>query len=200
MIDKLKKTLLRTVQINAKGYILVGGIFLAGVILSAILNISSGSEEEIKLYINDFISNVKSYSTNSAETFRIAMSGYIRFAIFAFLMSVTVIGNIGLLMYVLIKGFSYGAVFTALSNTTGSDSILFFLSAILPHILIAAPCCICYLFYCAKKSYSIFRGTKDIKQNVLFPLLYGGVCVLLLSVSALIQAYIEPIFIRFINF
>ena len=90
MIDKLKKELLKLMQMNLKGYLLIASVFFAGVILSAILNISSGSEEEIKLYISDFISNVKNYTTDSRKTFSIAFFGYVKFIIFAFLYGLTV--------------------------------------------------------------------------------------------------------------
>lgn len=200
MIDKLKAALLNALKINAKGYILIVGIFLAGMVLSAIVNISSGSEEEIKLYINDFIANVKNYSTDSAETFRIAINGYIKFIAFVFLMSVTVIGSIGIFACVFIKGFSYGSVLAALMDMSDLDMLLLFICAVLPHIIISVPCCISYLIYCTKKSYSALKGVKNIKSSILFPAFYGILCVMILSVSALIQAYVEPVFIRFMNF
>lgn len=200
MIDKLKKEIFKTVQANIKGYILIIGVFLAGVVLSAILNISSGSEEEIKLYISDFISNVKNYSTDSKETFNIAIAGYFKTVVFLLLMSVTIVGNIGIFAYIFIKGFSYGSVFVALSDLGTWNAFLFFLSAILPHIMITAPCCMCYIVYCMKKSYSTFKGLKSLKTNILMPVMYGGLCIVILSCGALVQAYIEPLFIRFINF
>lgn len=183
-----------------KSYILIIGIFLAGTTLSVILNISSGSEEEIKLYISDFISNVKNYSTDSKETFNIAISGYFKIILFLLLMSVTIVGNVGIFAYVFLKGFSYGSVFVALSDLGGWNAFLFFISAVLPHIMITAPCCISYIVYCTKKSYASFKGIKSLKTNILAPVIYGGLSMAILSCSALVQAYIEPLFIRFINF
>lgn len=199
MIDKLKKTMYETVRTNIKGYILIVGVFLAGVILSTVLNISAGREEEIKLYINDFVSNVKNYSTDSLKTFGIAMSGYIKFVTIMFLLSITVIGSVGTLAYVFIKGFSYGAVFVCLFNMIGTKALLFFVCAVLPHILVTVPCCVSYSFFCTKNSYIISKGVKDLKASILAPLLYGMLCILLVSVGALIQAYVEPVFIRLIN-
>lgn len=200
MIDKLKKILVNTLQTNVKGYILVAGIFLAGMILSMIINISSGSEEEIRLYISDFIANVKNYSTNSTATFKIAMNGYIQLVVFAFLMSVTVIGSIGIVACVFIKGFSYGSVLVALIDISDTNVLSLFLCAILPHAIISIPCCISYLLYCGKKSCLTLKGIKNVKESVFFPVFYGIMCVMVLSVAALVQAYVEPVFIRFINF
>ncbi len=200
VIDKLKKILVNTLKTNVKGYILIVGIFFAGMILSMIVNRSSGSEEEIRLYISDFITNVKNYSTNSTETFKIAINGYIQLVFFAFLMSVTVIGSIGIVGCVFIKGFSYGSVLIALIDMPGTNVLSLFICAILPHAIISIPCFISYLLYCTKKSCSTLKGIKNVKESVFFPAFYGIACVAALSVASLVQAYVEPVFIRFINF
>lgn len=200
MIDKLKNEILKLIQINLKGYLLIASVFFAGVILSVILNISSGSEEEIKLYISDFISNVKNYTTDSQKTFNIAFLGYVKFVFFVFLMSVTIVGNVGIFIYVFVKGFSYGSVFVALFDMGSAFAFLFFVSAVLPHVLISIPCCISYLLHCAKKSFSSLKGIKNFKLTLLEPFFYGVFSIAILSCSALIQSYVEPLFIRFINF
>lgn len=200
MIDKLKKEILNNIRINAKGYILIIGVFVAGLILSVIVNISSGSEEEIRLYVNDFIENVKNYSTDSGKTFNIAFTGYIKFVVFTLLMSLTIFGYIGIYTYVFIKGFSYGSVFVALSGMSSYKGYLFFIAAILPHILVSAPCCIYFLLHCIKKSHQIPKGIRNIASTTIFSLLYGCSYMVFLSVSALVQSYLEPLLIRIINF
>ena len=114
MIDKLKKEIINNIKTNARGYILIIGVFVAGIILSVIVNISSGSVEEIRLYVNDFIENVKNYSTDSGKTFNIAFTGYAKLIAFSFLMSLTMFGFAGIYIYIFIKGFSYGSVFVSL--------------------------------------------------------------------------------------
>lgn len=200
MIDKLKKEILNNLKINAKGYILIITIFVGGLILSAIVNISSGSEEEIRLYVNDFIENVNNFSTDSGKTFNIAFTGHIKFITFSLLMSLTIFGCIGIYIYVFIKGFSYGSVFVALTGMSGYKGYLFFLTAILPHIILLAPCCICYLLHCVNKSQEIPNGMRNIVSSTISSLLYGCLCMVFLSVSALVQSYVEPLLIRIINF
>ncbi len=200
MIDKLKKEIINNIKINARGYILIIGVFVAGLILSVIVNISSGSEEEIRLYVNDFIENVKNYSTDSGETFNIAFTGYIKLIAFSLLMSLTMFGFVGIYIYVFIKGFSYGSVFVALTGMGSSMGCLFFLTAIFPHILVSAPCCIYYLLHCIKKSHQIPKGMRNTASTTISSLLYGCLCMVFLSVGALVQSYLEPLLIRIINF
>ena len=196
MTEKLKRILIETVKTNARGYILICAIFAAGVVLSCFLNISVGSEAEIKLYINDFVSNVKKYSTDSFETFSIAMSGNVKLSVVLFLLSLSVIGSLGIPALVFMKGFSYGAVFVSLHNMMGAKSILFFACSILPHILISAPCFCAYSLHCIKNAYSVSKGARELKSVIVSPLVFGILSVLFLNISALIQAYFEPILIR----
>lgn len=200
MIDKLKKEIINNIKINARGYILIIGVFVAGLILSVIVNISSGSEEEIRLYVNDFIENVKNYSTDSGETFNIAFTGYVKLIAFSLLMSLTMFGFVGIYIYVFIKGFSYGSVFVALMGMSTYKGYSFFIAAIFPHILVSAPCCIYYLLHCIKKSHQIPKGMRNTASTTISSLLYGCLCMVFLSVGALVQSYLEPLLIRIINF
>ena len=198
MIENLKRAIVQAIRENIKGYILIAGVFLAGMILSYILNISSGAQEEIKLYLNDFISTVKDYSTDSAKTFSIAMGSYFKLYLMLFLMSVSAIGSVCILALIFVKGFSYGVVFTSVFSMMGSKSILLFFCVIFPHILILIPFFSAYSLFCLKNSYGILKGSKSLKNNVFLPLIYAGVCVVFSGVAALIQAYLEPILIRVI--
>ena len=199
MFDRLKKTILKVAQDNVRGYILIATVFFAGLILSFALNISSGSEEEIRLYFEDFLFNVKNYSTDSVKTFGIAMNSYFRIICILFLLSLTVGGSIGIFAYIFVKGFSCGAVFVALFKTVGVKSILFFICSILPHALILVPCLGTYISFCAKNSYRITKGVKDLKSVILSPFIAGVICILLCSGAALVQSYVEPVLIRLIS-
>lgn len=196
MIEKLKRIIAEEVKDNLKGYILILGVFIAGVALSCILNISAGSEQEINLYISDFISTVKNYSINSTETFSIAMTGYIKFALTLFFFSLTIIGSVGTLLFVFAKGFSYGAVFLAVYNMMGAKVLLFFMCAVIPHGLILILCFGIYSLSSVKNSLLLTKGVKDVKRNIIFPFLHCLICVLFSGIAALMQAYLEPILIR----
>lgn len=196
MLENLKRAIIQTIKENLKGYILIVGVFFAGMTLSYVLNISSGAEEEIKLYLNDFISTVKAYSTDSNKTFTIAMSSYLKLYFVLFLMSVSAIGSIGILICVFVKGFSYGIVFSAVFSMMGPKAILLFFSVIFPHILVLVPFFISYSFFCLKNAYGISKGLKSFRNNILMPFIYGGVCLIFSGIAALIQSYLEPVLLR----
>ena len=198
MIENLKKAILQTVIENIKGYILIAGVFLAGMALSYILNISSGAEEEIKLYLEDFVSTVKNHSTDSLKTFSIAMSGYVKLIFLFFLMALSAIGSVGVVGYIFIKGFSYGVVFTSVFSMMGAKAILLFFCLMFPHILVLIPSFGTYSLFCLKSSLSVSKGIKNLKQSIIMSLFYGVICVMFSGVASLIQAYLEPILIRVI--
>lgn len=198
MVKKLKSELKQIISNNIKGYILIVGVFIAGMALSYILNVTSGLESEIKLYISDFISGVKSYNTDSDTTFSLAIMGYIKGICILFLMSLSLLGSVGTLLYVFVKGFSFGIVIISMFNIMNYRAILLLLCLILPHAVILAPCFLAYSLFCMKNAYSVSKGIKDLKTRVTMPILYGILSIALLSVGALIQAYIEPLLIRMI--
>lgn len=198
MVKKLKSELKRIISDNTKGYILILGVFVAGMVLSYILNVTSGIESEIKLYISDFISGVKNYNTDSDTTFSLALMGYIKGICILFLLSLSLIGSVGTLVFIFIKGFSFGIVIISMFNILGYKAALLFLCLILPHSIILAPCFLTYSLFCMKNAYSVSKGVKDLKSRVAMPILYGILSIAFLSVAALIQAYIEPLLIRLI--
>ena len=196
MVKKLKNEIKQILINNLKGYILIIGVFLAGMALSYILNVSSGLESEIKLYIDDFLSAVKNYNADSDTTFSAAITGYIKVACVLFLMSLSVVGSVGTLVYVFIKGFSYGIVIFSVISIMGLKAVLMFLCLIVPHALVLIPCFLAYSLYCMKNAYSVSKGVKDIKARIVMPLIYGVFCVAFSGVAALIQAYLEPLLTR----
>ncbi len=198
VIDKLKREIKIILDKNIKGYILILAVFISGTILSMILSYSNDNAE-MNLYLNDFISNVKNYSIDSVKTFKNSMFGYFRYGVLMFFMSICAVGYIGVLCTVFIKGFFYGTVLDALLKISFSKGITVFFSCVLPHNLIAMPCCMIYSFACIKNALDVSKGAKSIKHIIIKPLLSGMVYCLIISTGALVQAYIEPMLIRMIN-
>lgn len=198
MVKRLKSELKQIIINNLKGYILIFCVFIAGAVLSYVINISSGIEGEIRLYINDFVSAVKNYSTDSDATFSTAMLGYVNAIVILFLMSLSVVGSVGTLAFVFVKGFSYGIVLISMFSVMETKAVLLFLCLILPHALVMIPCFLVYSLFCLKNAYMLTKGAKDIKSHIIKPVVYGVFCLCFLSVSALIQAYLEPLLTRVI--
>ncbi len=198
MVKRLKSDLKQIIIDNLKGYILILCVFIAGAVLSYVINVSSGIESEIGLYINDFMSAVKNYGTDSDATFSAAMLGYINGIVILFLMSLSVAGSLGTLIFVFVKGFSYGIVLVSMFSVMETKAILLFFCLILPHALVMMPCFLAYSLFCLKNAYMLTKGAKDIKSYIIKPIIYGGFSLCFLSVSALIQAYVEPLLTRII--
>lgn len=198
VIDKLKKEVKIFLNENIKCYILIFAVFISGVALSFVLGYPENNAE-INLYVNDFISNVKNYSTDSVTTFKNSMMGYFKFGLFLFFMSICTFGYVGILGIIFVKGFLYGTLLGALFKISFSKGILIFLTCVIPHNLMAMPCCVIYSLVCIKNAATISKGTKNIKSTILKPLLSGGLYCLAISTGALVQAYFEPMLIRMIN-
>ena len=184
---------------NIKGYILLIAVFFAGMILSSILSITSGSEEEIKIYIADFISNVKNYGVDPQKTFQLSMRDNIKQIVIFFLMSTSVLGSIGILMCTFVKGFSFGAIFGALTGTLGIKMALLLLCVVSLHLIVSVPCFASYSLLCLKNSYIPKIGLKNISANLLRMFLCGILCIVILCVSSFVQAYLEPFLLRMIK-
>lgn len=196
MLKSLKYEIKRFLQENIKGYILISAVFLSGIALSYILNASYGSEEEIRIYLEDFLSSVKNYSIVPDKVFSTALIGYIKEIVILFLLSLSVVGTPGVLVVIFLKGISYGVVMIVTTKILGAKSVLLFMALIIPHAILLVPCFLLYSSHCIKNAYQILIGTKDIKSRILAPLLYGGATVAVASVASLIQAYFEPLLVR----
>ncbi len=199
MMKKLKTQIAVLTENNLKGYILFSVIFAAGVVLALAFSAKSVQEEEIRLYFTDFVSNVTNSGTDAIKTFNLSMMNYLQFASIMFLSSVTIIGAPAVLIYTLVKGFSFGTVICCLFKAFGAKAFLIVLCAVLPHVIVAAPCCLAYAFHCAKGSYGLMAGNINLKKNLITPLGFGLLFLGIVSIAALAQAYIEPLFIKLIS-
>lgn len=199
MIKKLKKQIVMLAANNLKGYVLLSMIFAFGVFFAFVFGTKTVGEEEIKLYFTDFVSNVTNAGTDAIQTFHLSMTNYVRFAAVMFLSSVTIIGAPVVLLYTLVKGFSFGTVICCLFKAFGAKAFLIVLCAVLLHVLVAAPCCMVYAFHCVKGSCALSAGNAHWKKNLMIPFGFGLLFLCVVSIAAFIQAYIEPLFIRLIS-
>lgn len=199
MIKKMKTRIALLAESNLKGYILLSVIYMAGAVMALVFSSKSLQEDEIRLYFTDFITNVANSGTDAIKTFNLSMLSYVKFAVIMFLSSVTIIGAPAVLLYTLVEGFSFGTVICCLFKAFGAKAFLVVLCAVLPHILIAAPCCLAYSFHCAKSSYGLITGNVDLKKSLVTPLGFGVLFLCIVSISSLTQAYVEPLFIKLIS-
>lgn len=199
MIKAFKVYIRRNIEENSKAYILLLIAFVAGFVLAAVLQGDKMAEEEIRLYIQSFFSGMAQDGTSGGRTFSLSMLSYLRYAVILFISSVTVIGAPVVPLLVGIQGFSFGTVVCSTVSVFGAKAYLLFLCAILPHILISAPCSLAYSCRCMKNAYDLFLGDRNMKKNLLLPLLSGTVFLLSISLAALVQSFIEPLLLSFIS-
>jgi len=194
------KSKIRTaIQQNIKIGILIISVFAVGFFLALLCGMESAQEEEIKLYFTDFVLNVTESGTDAVKIFYLSMLNYIKFALILFFASVTVIGVPAVLVYTLFKGFSFGMVIGCLFKAFGARAFLVILSAVLPHLFISSVCCLAYTACCMKNACGLTAANGNLKKILIKPLLCGILFLCAVSIAALIQAYIEPLMIRFIS-
>ena len=198
MIKKIKTYVAILIENNLKGYILLGAIFVAGVVLAIIFGAKTVGEEEIRLYFSDYIQNVKNSGTEPISTFNLSMKGYIQFALVMFVSAVTIIGIPLSLVYIFIRGFSFGTVMCCLFKAFNVRAILIVLCAVIPHYIIAMPLCMAFSMYSVKKTAGLLSGGISVKRNILIPFLISICFLCVISISALAQAYLEPLLITLI--
>lgn len=164
-----------------------------------ILSKNTVGEEEIKLFFTDFILNVTQSGTDPVVTFGNVITEYVQFAVVMFLCATSIMGVPVILIYILTKGFSYGTVIYCLFHAFGIKGILVVLCGVLPHLLFSAPCFLVYALYCVKSACQSSTVGVHIKRRLLLLFGYALVFLCIVSISALIQAYIEPFLIQLIS-
>ena len=197
LIKQIKSKLKKLIENNFKGYILLSVVFIGGAALASLQNFQT-TEEEIRLYLKDFMQNIQSSGTDLSATFNVSFLGYIKFFAFMLLASLTIIGAPFVLVYTLIEGFSFGTVIACLVKTYGAKGILVVLSAMMPHLLIAFPICMGFCVFAMKHSLRINVQKNDLKSNILKPIFAGALFLCAASIASLVQGYIEPLLITLV--
>ena len=199
MISKLKGQFVVSMQHNMKGYILLIAVFLCGMALAIACNKNSVQEEEIRIFFADYLSGITGAGMDATKTFYFAMLGYMQFAVCAYFCAITIIGAPLFLIYLLIKGFSFGTVLCCIFHAFGLKAWFIIPCVILPHALIEGPCCLAYGLRCTKDAYGLAAGNVHVKKNLFIPLWFGILFLCITSVAALTQSYIEPLLIKMIS-
>ncbi len=198
MRNKVKEYVKMLFMRDAKKYILFCVLFVSGAVVAAIFCGNTVPEEEIKSYMQDFLRTSKTLGTDGGKTFLLSMAQYVKFAFYMAIFSVTIIGVPLILGATVFVGFSYGTVFVCMFRIFGIKAILLFLCAILPHVFISLPCCLCLSCACLKNAGQVYRGNIQFSKTILYPMIYCLIFLCAVSVAALIQGFIEPFLLKMI--
>ncbi len=184
---------------HKRSYIILFFVFLTGMIFAILSKGKEIPEEEIKIYMQDFLSGVRSTGTDSGEIFKLAMQNNIRFLFYMLLASATVIGVPLVWGFVLWKGFSYGMVISGLIHAIGMKTIGVCFSVLLPHILFILPAYLLLMDFAVTNAYHLFLGERDYKSMILKTCGLSFVFLVLSCMSAWVQAYGEPLLVPWIS-
>ena len=175
--------------------------FLIGGICAAVFafTMSVFSCEELLLYLDDFFQNIHQKGADSVALFKASL--FISFKNFGLLLlfSLMVIGAPFIAAFTAVRSFMHCFTLFFFFRLYGIRAALFFLAGMLPHYLLIVPCYWLLCVTCLKFSTSLLKERGNLK-NKLSGYFVRLVALFLLAVlAALLQAYVEPLLIRFIS-
>lgn len=198
-MQELKHALWKEIENNIKSYIVICAVFIASVCAALAMHTDEIAKEEVRLYITDVLSGLSHYGSNGADIFFAAFKMYLPFATWMLLSSFTILGTPIALICIFMEGFSHGTVICTISTVFGAKAFLLFLCAILPHALFTVPGCLMYCCHAMKHSHQLFSGKREYKKDLFLPLVHATLFLTSVCIGALVQAYIEPVFLTAIS-
>lgn len=192
---RYKNIIISHVQHNLKEYIIIGIIFIIGILLGIVFvnNLNEVQTEEIDLYITSSITALKeNKNINELQTLQDSIKNNITVATLLWLMGSTVIGLLLVYLIVCFKGFCFGYTISALIYVLGTGKgIIFFMSTMFLKNIIAIPCTIALAVSGMRLYKSIMqdRRKENIKLEVLRHTIFSAFILLLLIASSFIEVY-----------
>lgn len=182
-----------------RSYVILAILFLFGALFAVLTDRKEIPEEEIIIYIQDFLSGVRNTGSDSSEIFKLSMRNHIFFLLYMSAASVTVIGTPMVWGYMLWKGFSCGIVISGLTYAIGAKTIGVFFSVLFPHIIFSLPAYLLLADFSAENAYMLFLGKRNYKSMILKICGLAFAFLILSCMSAWVQAYGEPVLLSWIS-
>jgi len=193
----IRNVIFEHVRDNIKEYFIITIIFIIGIILGVILinNLKQDGQEEISLYINNFINDVKeNKSINTINLFKKTLINNVTFVIILWFVSSTVIGIPIVYALIVFRGFCLGYTISSIIATVGTmKGVLFSLFGVLLQNIIFIP----GIFILAVSGIKLYKSImkdkrkENIKLEIIKFTLIALFVSLLLIVSAIIETYIS---------
>lgn len=190
-------TIIRHIENNKKQYLIVGILFLIGLIIgvSFFNNSDIESKQNISKYITNFIEQLKSnYEIDKINLLKDSIVNYLIIALIIWFMGSTVIGIPIVYFVIAIKGFSLGytisCIICALGTTKGT---LFSITSLFAQNIIIIPSIFALAISGIKLYKSIMKDKRkeNIKLEIARHTIFSLFMVLLLIVSSFIEVYIS---------
>ncbi len=181
--------------------IILVAAFLAGFIASVVFGMQASPDtiDELRLYMNDFFQNMHQSGADPVALFKTGFTMHtINFLVLT-LCAIILIGIPLVAVYAAIKGFMHGFTLFVMLRIYGFKTLLFILLGMLPHYVILVPCYLLVCLLCMNFAGSIRQDAHEIKTNFLHFLIGLFVLFVFALMATLLQAYVEPVFIRLIS-
>ncbi len=181
-------------------------VFVVGVVFGslAIRTLDSAKRLEMMDFLSNFFSGLagsmeQQYQTGLQETIWLNL----KIILFMWILSLSIIGVIGIPILVFLKGFVIGFTVGFLVNELGLKGMIFALASILPHNLITIPATIFAGVLAISFGIALLKTLISKKQlnTGQYLLNYSGIMVLIggfLLISSLIETFITPVFMELV--
>ncbi len=201
MIKGLRRTCAFHIKSNISYYVLLLCAFVCGGIVAAacVLGLSELSLKELSIYFDDFFTSINSEGSASFDIFKMAAASNMKLYIFLILLSMMAIGAPFIAGVAILFGYSFWFTLFFIFKIYGIRGIVFVVGGMLPHQLILLPCYALTLQVCLRFSVSLFKGKSDFKASLVPFLIKIAVLFLVSILSALLEAYVEPIFLELMS-
>ena len=189
----IKNIIFEHIKDNIKEYFIITIIFIIGIIFGVILinNLAQDQQEEISLYINNFINDVKeNKSINTGNLFKKTLTNNITLAMALWFMSSTVIGVPIVYAIIVFRGFCLGYTISSIIATVGTmKGVLFSIFGALLQNIIFIPSIFILAVSGIKLYKSIMKDKR--KQNIKIEIIKFTFITLFIIITLIISAIIE---------
>ena len=200
----IKKIFINYLNNNKKEYVLVIILLIIGIIAGVIfINKSTQMQiEEISTYINGFIEKLKSNSSiDKIALIKEEFMSNIILVLSMWFVGSTVVGMPIVYAILIYKGFCLGYTISSIMLVLESKGIMFSVCAMLLQNIIWIPCLLALGVsgICLYKSIIKDRRRENIKVEITRHTIFCAFILIIMQVSALIEAYISTELLQIIN-
>ncbi len=205
MYYKLRDVIIQYIRSHFGYYLLAISFFFVGIIIGAVVvkALPDFQVQELRDYLNYYFVDFNTASLSQELILRDSITNNLRYIFMIWLLGATIIGFPFILILLFLRGFILGFTVGFLVDQIAFKGVLFAVVSILPHniiiipgILIAGVTGLCYSLNIIKLR--IRRKRYNLSQlffNYSTVILITGIVIM---AGGLIEAYITPVFMRFI--
>ncbi|MGI9951558.1 stage II sporulation protein M [Moorellaceae bacterium AZ2] len=195
----MDRALARHLQQNIVLYLLVGCVFVGGILLGAVvvLLLGEGHQVELTAHLDNLLQRlVVAEPLAGAVTVQAALKGIKEIGFF-WILGLTVIGSPLIVASVLSKGFVLGFTVAFLVQEKSLQGVALSLLSVLPFNIIRLPALLAGAVLALSFSWSLAKGSLGLKgggflgQLVMYSLVMGFLALVIMG-SGLIEAYLAP--------